>query len=652
MHASSDNGNRLGDDAKPIPVTEEPSQRASERLADRTNQQQQTERHVDEHGAKEKPRQALRRDFFSAQNVDMNAPRSSRLRPSTTVVTQGNGESNQSQENHGQTEQAMAASLDESPISLVRDMDLHLLSQEPVMAFSARSEVVKIPISYKQAIQSSDAEHWRAGMAKEIQSLETNGTFELTNLPDGRRAIETKWVFDAKRNMAGDIVTWKARAVAKGFRAVEGVDYFGTFSPVASYVTIRAFLAIAAARNWEIEQVDVATAFLNAPLDEEIYVRPPEGSPGSTTGKVWRLKKALYGLKQAGRQWWKTLSATFTEFGLKTSRADQCLLFGQNGELAVVVIVDDMAIGGSNSGVKGLIDYLESKFTIKKLGQLGTFVGLEIERDRENHLITIHQKRYAADICARFGLDTTKPTAVPIPVGSRFTKAYPGEDLADLKLYQSMMGSVMYLMLASRPDLAFVCGALSRYNSSPSMAHMRALQRVLKFVSGSQHFGLVLGGSEAIRGWTDAAFADCDDTGRSTAGYIFTIGGGAVSWSSKRQRLVTTSTTEAEYVAASEAAKEAIWISELMGDFGVDCCPISLLGDNTASLEVAKNHKSHGRTKHFRLREHFIRECVTEGTIEFSFTPTELQVADTLTKPVPPKIMDYFCTSVGITRNK
>lgn len=499
----------------------------------------------------------------------------------------------------------MPASLAESPISLVRDMDLHLLSPEPVMAFSARAEVAQVPTSYEQAIQSRDADHWQEGMSKEIQGLEKNSTFEITSLPDRRKAIETKWVYDAKRNTAGDVITWKTRAVAKGFVAVGGVDYFETFSPVASYVTIRAFLAIAAARDWEIEQVDVATAFLNAPLEEHMYVKTPKGAPGSTTKHVWRLKKALYGLKQAGRQWWKTLTSTFKEFGLKTSSADQCLLFGQGEELAVVVIVDGMAIGGRSTAVTGLIQYLGSRFTIKKLGSVGTFVGLEVERDRENCRIIIRQTRYAADLCARFEQDTVTSTAVSMPVGARLEKACPGENMADINLYQSIIGSAMYLTLASCPDLAFVCGALARYNSKPWMLHMRALKRLFRFVNASQHFGLVLGGSEAVKGWIDAAFADCDDTGRSTAGYIFTIG---------------------------------------------DCCPISLLGDNTASLEIVKNHNSHGRTKHFRLREHFIRACVTDGTIKFTFTPTQLQVADALTELVPLYIMDYFCLSVGIKR--
>ena len=516
----------------------------------------------------------------------------------------------------------------------------------PIEAAFFTGEASLVPTTTQEAQAREDWGSWMIAYKAEYQSLLDNSTFEITTLPSGRLAIPTKWVHDLKRDKEGKIIKYKARIVAKGFKQQAGIDFFETFSPVACYQAIRVFLTIAAARNWEIKQVDAVTAFLNAPLQEDIYMKIPDGIPHQP-GEVWLLRKALYGLKQAGRQWYLMLLNALTSYGLKATAADGCVLVSDDGDLAILTIVDDMAIAGDATKVENLIKHLETLFKMKRMGDLDVFVGLEISRNRSARTITIQQTRYISDILKRFNI-TDQRSSLPIAQGTRLEPAASGDERTDRLLYQSYVGSLMFLMIGSRPDLAYAAGILSRFSSDPTVTHLKAIQKAFAYIAGTANFGLQLGGDTSLAGWVDSAYGDDRLTGKSTAGYIFKVGIGAVSWSSKKQSIVAQSTTEAEYIAAAEAAKEAIWLNSLLDSFGCKAQTPKLYCDNTGALDLANNNRPHGKTRHINIRYHFLRQCIYNEDLELRYIWTKQQLADALTKPLTIDTFNTFRKAIGL----
>lgn len=516
-------------------------------------------------------------------------------------------------------------------------------------AYALRTKVylaaATIPKNYHEAVQGTDVTLWKEACQKELDSLEFNGTFTVVKSPPTKLdLIDTKWVFAVKDEAAGK--RYKARVVARGFTQVPGLNYDETFSPVASYTTIRVFLSVAAARGWDIQQLDAVTAFLNAQLHEEIYVTPPDGY--RMGNEVWKLHKALSGLEQAGREWWKTLAASLECIDLVSADADSCLWFSTSNHVLLITVVDDFAITGTSEAIEAVIKHLEDSFAMKRMGELKLFVGLQITRDRAAKTISIGQQRYIDKLLDRFSTSNFKHINLPIPAKQHFQHATELDELVDPTFYLQHVGSIMFLMLASRPDLAFACALFSRYNRNPTTVHLAAVRRVLQYIASTRNFKLTLGGSTTITGYVDAAWADDRDTGRSSCGYVFTIGQGAVSWSSHLQSLVCKSTCEAELVAATSAASEAVWLAQLLSAFNIQVTPITLYGDNTGALGLAKNNKSHGRTKHLAVRWFFVRDLVEDNTIDFKYISTHDQLADALTKPVPAHIMSSFLKQCGL----
>jgi len=291
------------------------------------------------------------------------------------------------------------------------------------------------------------------------------------------------------------------------------------------------------------------------------------------------------------------------------------------------------------------INALGQRFAIKRLGELHKFVGLNITRDRAHRTIALSQELYACEVVERFRFNDSRPVNIPMPIGHSFnadTEAF------DAYLYQRAIGSIMFLMVATRPDLAYAVGVLSRFSATPTASHWSAITRVLRYINATRDLSLVLGGQPDLVGYADAAFADDIASSRSTGAYAFVLGNGAVSWSSKRQSVVALSTTEAEYMAAAYAAKEALWLGDYLRELGIDVGPVLLYGDNTGALALAQDAQFHARTRHIRLRYHFIRECVSAGEIDYRYISTTAMVADALTKPLAVDRFRHLCASLGL----
>ena len=472
-----------------------------------------------------------------------------------------------------------------------------------------------------------------------------NGTFELVQLPPGSKAIGSRWVFHVKRNADGSIERYKARVVAQGFSQRPGFDYTETFAPTPKWAALRAILALAAIEDLELESVDISSAYLNGDLEEEVYMRQPEGFVEKGNDWYWRLIKSLYGLKQAGRCWHKKLNEVLESIGFKRAICEHSIWIYQRGDERVIipVFIDDITIAArSKEAVQRVKTDLKAHFKLRDLGPTSFLLGVEVKRNRPNRTLTLSQRQYVLDILERFGLADCNSVTTPLDPSVRLSSAHSPttpEDIGEMSSipYLQAVGALMYLAIATRPDIAYSVGVLARFSKNPGLQHWKAVKHLFRYLKGTLDYKLTYSGlhpsSELFTAYTDADHGGNPDNGRSTSGYIVKMGNGAVSWSSCLQSIVALSTTEAEYVAATSAGQEILWFRNLFTEFGYNMdAPSTLHIDNQSALSVAKNPEHHGRMKHLDLRLYWLRDEVEKGSIRMVHLATNLMPADILTK--------------------
>ena len=508
------------------------------------------------------------------------------------------------------------------------------------------------PITYMQALKSDNADQWRSAMDEEYTSLMAYKTWELTKLPTGARPLPVKWVFKVKQDATGTVERFKARLVAKGFRQREGIDYNEVFAPVSKYTTLRAFLAMVAAKDLELHQLDVKTAFLNGELEEDIYIQQPPGYEQGGKDTVCKLNRALYGLKQAPRQWHEKLKQALKAIGFIDSMADPGLFTKHNGGESVFILtyVDDLLIAAATPDtVTKVKAALLRAFDARDMGEASLFLGMSVKRDRTAGTLRLSQERMTSELITKWGLESGKTKSTPLSPAIKLTKE-EGEPLnTSLHAYSALVGSLLYLAVCTRPDIAQAVGALARHMANPTMVHWQAAKGVLRYLAGTKTHGIAYGGgSTEFIGYTDADYASDIDTRRSTTGYLFMLNGGAVSWSSRLQPTVAASTTEAEYMAAAFAVKEALWLRKLAYDLMMGVKTIKINADNQAAIKLLKNPVSSVRSKHIDVIYKFARERVALKDVEFDYISTDKMVADTLTKPVSPTKHAFCCDNMGL----
>ena len=545
----------------------------------------------------------------------------------------------------------------------ILDAELAGLS-EVALAFAASTSSGSFePQTFREAMNSPDADLWTAAIDKELKSLREMGTFEVVDeLPSGRKPIGAKLVFRIKCNADGSIERYKVRLVAKGFSQIPGIDFDETFAPVVKHTSIRIMCALAVRLKLYFHHLDVDTAFLNGPLEEEIYMRIPEGS-GEYTGKLVRLRRSLYGLKQASRVWNELLDAELQKIGYIRIHADFCIYIYRDGDTIcfLAIYVDDMGLLGNDLKVmqshKGL---LNKRFKIKDLGNIKQILGIAIEYNHEAGTLYMHQTRYIKESVKHYGFADGRMCRTPLGSGIKLSKDDCPTTEAEKELmqefpYQSLIGTLMYAMLATRPDIAFAVGALSKFNANPGRVHWDQAVHVLRYLVGTKTHGLWFNRnshdelSSIILGYTDSDWAGNVDTRRSTSGYVFLMCGAAISWSSKLQTTPALSSTEAEYMACTRAAQEAIWLRQLLEQLKFkQTSPTCLLGDNQGAIALAKNPANHPRTKHIQLRYHFIRFAISDGHILLDYIPTSQMAADGLTKGLTGDKHHSFLRMLGL----
>ena len=502
------------------------------------------------------------------------------------------------------------------------------------------------PRLLEEALRGPDREHWKRALDYEISQLEKLGTWTIEDLPKGQTTIPCTEVLKEKRGPTGDIEAYRVRIVAGGHKQVEGVNYTETFSAAAKLPSVHVILANAASLNWEIHQVDVKSAYLNAPLKETVYMNIPRGAEKlEHKGKVCRLLKGMYGLKQAGRGWHQELTRVFTqELGFQRSDLDHSIfkLHNEKRNIIVAVATDDMLItSNSLDHISNLKADLSRYWGISDIGEARWYLGFEIKRDRAARTISINQSAYLTSMAAKFRLSNAKPVTTPIEPGVILNKEQaPLSVQHTIRMrnipYAEAIGSVLWPVIISRPDAAFAIGTLSQFIQNPAMVHWEALKRLIVYLYSTKDLWLTFGGAniDDVEAFCDADWASQAHR-HSILGFSFHMGVGAVSWSCKKQNIIALSSTEAEYIALTHAAKEAIWLRNFLGEIrGCKQDPIMINCDNQGAIALSKDNKFHARTKHIEIRYHYIRECVAKRKIVVKYVPTADNVADVFTKPL------------------
>lgn len=490
------------------------------------------------------------------------------------------------------------------------------------------------PTTVDQAINGENGEKWNAAMDDEIKSHKLNKTWDLCDLPTGRKSIKSKWVFKLKEN--GGEKRFKARLVAKGYSQKFGIDYEETFSPVVRTTTLRIMFALSVEWDMQIHQMDAITAFLQGDLHEEVYMDQPERYEDGTR-RVCKLNKAIYGLKQAGRQWNIKLSVSLIEFGLKKSQLDPCVFYGES--LIVLIYVDDMLIFyKAERDLNDIRDHMFKHFHMKDIGAATECIGMRISREKGQ--IQIDQEKYVDEILQKFDMLDCKTSKTPSDPSIKLsiTMIREDNDITGRVPYQELVGTLLYLSQGTRPDIAFAVSDVSRFNSKHSDEHWNAVLRIVRYLKATKSLRLCYkkenNGNE-LHAYSDADWGSDVDKRRSCTGFVINLNHGAINWKSQRQSIVALSSTEAEYVALSSTVKDVLWIQQIINELKQETISnTTIYGDNMSSIKIGEVEAYRERTKHIDIRHHHIRQQIALHKIRLRHVSTNDNAADLLTKAI------------------
>ena len=509
------------------------------------------------------------------------------------------------------------------------------------------AEIEEDPTTIEKAISSVHKEKWIEAMQNEYNSLMECKTWELTNLPPGKKTISCKWVFHTKKNQDGEVERHKARLVTRGCEQRYGIDFDEVYAPVARMEIIRTLFALSVEEELHIHQMDVVTAYVQGDLSSEIYMeQPPTFEILEERNKVCKLLRPLYGLKQSGRECHQKLRTCLNDIGLQHSKAEPCVFVGRICDEVVIVVayVDDLFIASRNLKVLNKVKFkLSEKFKMKDLGQVTEILGMRVKREGPTGSIHISQEAYVKKIIEKFDMTCANPASTSIETGVKLSR----EDEPSLKEeenemrqipYRELVGCLNYLANTTRPDLAFAASTLSRFNSNPGRNHWKVAKHTLRYLIGTSSLGI----NYTKSGKEHHAYVDSDwggniDNRRSCTGLILTLAGGPISWKCKLQKSVALSSMEAEYMALSEVVKEVIYTRRLlthMKDGAYMDKPTCISCDNQSAIKFSKNSIYNQRSKHVDIRFHFTREAQEAKEIIVQYIPSDENPADLLTKPL------------------
>jgi hypothetical protein len=506
-------------------------------------------------------------------------------------------------------------------------------------------------------LKSEERELWIEAVYQELLSLQLRGTYILAHPPPDNPNVQiysARLVCRKKRNAFTNAIKCKARIVVQGYLQEEGIDYFSTFSPTVGPVAVRTLVACATHLGYRLYHIDISTAFLSAEIDHpHIYVQPPKGLE-EPDGRLWLLRKALYGLKQSPRLWYKEITKTLREFNFQEDPNETHLwrYLDDDGEILLCLYVDDILFAVSNDYIfDKLYQFLKSRYPIGEVGPVKEFLGVSVEQDLTKGTTILHQTRYLESLLLKFSkYRVISPKNVPIPdkVVVFFDKSQALCDEKEHKLYREIVGSLLYMSIWTRPDIAFAVSILSRFLQEPAKIHLDLAFQVLGYLKRKPLPGLMYSkmGNMALSniledpslvlyGYADASWNDNPHDRRSTSGFVLLVGSTAVSWCSKRQELIATSTAESEFISAARCGQEACFLRMMLEFLGFpQSKPTVIFEDNNACMQMSENASNTSRTKHIDLRKFYLKELVRRDIVYLVRVSTHLQHADFLTKPV------------------
>ena len=510
---------------------------------------------------------------------------------------------------------------------------------------------IKIPKSIWAALDKSCPEHkdWMVAYQNELGNLMKLGVFEPASLPKAAKTIATRWVLQISTHHTGIVKKFKVRYVGKGFMQVPGRDYDANdiAAPVARFESHRALLALAARRKMHVRYIDFTGAFLQADLRKELYVKPLPKVELPPDCDVFRLLKAVPGLKQSAMAWYSKLTAGLEDIGFTVCPYDPCVYrYEKGGELIVLSthVDDGLAVTTNIDLWKSLVEKLKSpdnpkRVKVSETGEPRKLLGMEVTLKSQGIFLSMAEK--ISDLATTMSI--SKHAKTP---GLLTKRANDDEDLSKeyANSFATLLGKAAYIARSARPDVIFEVMYLARYQKAPKTIHYRKLERIVEYLLATKNRGILYEygkkniGHNALTGYVDSDFADCPATRRSTTGFVFYLNGAPISWTSRIQKLVTLSSTEAEYVAASEACCEGLWIGKLCSFLGLDASPIDLREDNTGVIArcVSPTYVFQRRSKHIEVKYHFINDQVKRGKATIEYVNTGVNPADVMTKCLPP----------------
>lgn len=482
-------------------------------------------------------------------------------------------------------------------------------------------------------------------MEQEYNTLRENNTWTLVEKPQDVKVLTNRWVFKTKINQKGEVEKYKARLVARGHVQEHGVDYEEVFAPVARYETIRALLAAAVNEEMYVHQMDVISAYVQGELHDEVYMTQPEMFvERGNEDKVCRLLKPLYGLKQSGREWYKKLNSYLVENGGECTPADPCVYVFGKGENRVIIIiyVDDLILASKTlQKLESIKAKLKSAFKMVDLGQISNILGINVHREGDIGPIHLSQEKYVVELLKKFNMEDSKTVSTPIESNFKVTKDMcpASEDEKremSSKPYRELVGCLVYLANATRPDIAFAANVLSRFCANPGKTHWLIAKRILRYLKATRKFRITyVKDNKKVKAYTDSDWAGDADDRKSCSGNVITLAGGPISWKSRKQASIALSTMEAEYAALSEVARETVYIKRLfihMGFIDYVKSPIDVFCDNQSAINLSKNAVYHKRSKHIDICFHYTRDLVEKGEIVIHYLQTDANPADIFTK--------------------
>jgi len=493
----------------------------------------------------------------------------------------------------------------------------------------ANSSVLLIdePKTYRQAKVSPQWSDLKKAMDDEIKSLKENDVWNVIPELVGRKIVASQWVFKAKGNAQGEIERYTVWLVAKGFSQILCQDYDDIFAPIVRYDSLRLLLAISACKGWRPTQLDFKTAFQYVILTEEVYMDLLEGS--RLNEMVVKLKRCIYGLKQFPREWYYWLIEYLQPFGFAVTACDPCVLVHESGTIFLAIYVDDITVFGATGELKEqTTNMLKTEFKVNDMGELNWLLGIQINFTDDG--FTLWQTTFIVEIPNRFLMPDFYPVSTPIDPNHRLKAIEVDEQSTDRTSYQQIIGSLMYLVTGTWPDLAYTITHLSQFNSSPWIIHLTAVQWVLRYLQGTKDRHLFYPWNNQLKmtAYTDASQGNCLDTRWSYSGYIFQLRQATISWRCRKQQSVATSTCEAEYIALAMTRNYHFWLNRGSQELLKIDILTALFCDINATIDVAYNAKLNDRSKHIDVTYHFTREQIDQGNVSVMSVPSAENLAD------------------------